>query len=228
MSRPSNRSLPFDLSRSLFYEDRDLLVVYKPAGVLTIKDDKGGFNLYSVLYEHVQKEGVRNQKLFVVHRLDKDTSGLLVFAKNIQTKNLLQACFEQHVVERRYEAVTKGKAIPVGKTARLEISLLEDKHHNVFAVEKGRGKECLTYAACLAQKNGYSYLDVSLVTGRRNQIRLSLANIGMPILGDNKYGGEKAKRMYLNAYLLEFPSGVGLKQTRFEIPRSFQKEFGLK
>lgn len=192
---------------------------------MTVADDKGSLNLYSLLYDYVQSEGVRGQRLFVVHRLDRDTSGLLVFAKNIATKNVLQSCFEQHAVERRYEAVAEGTEIPLGKTARLEIELWEDRSHQVRLASRGRGKKCLTYATCLAIDRGRSYLDVEIVTGRRNQIRLSLQSIGMPIVGDRVYGGPKADRMFLNAWLLDFPKNIGLKVSRFEDSKQFAKMF---
>lgn len=213
-----------DIRQMLIYEDEHLLVVDKPSGLLTIKDDKGGLNLYHELYDYVSAQG-RNKKLFVVHRLDRDTSGLLVFAKDIRTKTILQECFEAQAVVRKYEAVTKGNAIPVRESRRIVISIDEDKLHNVNIVPEGRGKRCVTNVTCLYSKNGYSYLDISLVTGRRNQIRLSLNSIGMPIVGDKKYDGEKSSRMKLNAYLLEFPDSLGLSKNKFEIDKIFEDEF---
>lgn len=220
----------FRLDQALVYEDKDLLVVNKPAGLLTIRDEKNGPNLYSQLYGYVMSEGTRGARLFVVHRLDKDTSGLLVFAKNVRTKAVLQQGFEQGVVVRKYEAVCHGTVLPLGVTKRLKSYLFQDKGHNVFLASAGRGKICLTDACCLATQNGLSYLDIQIQTGRRNQIRLTLAGIGMPVVGDRKYGiKDKSPRMMLNAYRLAFPKAMGLRQSEFELPRSFSVPFlGMK
>lgn len=208
----------------LVYEDEHLLVVNKPEGLLTIKDDKGGLNLYHELYNYVLSKH-NKQRLFVVHRLDKDTSGLLIFAKDARTKTLLQECFEEQIVTRKYEAVTKSGSLEVHEKKKIVINLNEDKNHIVRVVDSNHGKRCETNVECLAKKNGHSYLDISLVTGRRNQIRLSLKEIGMPIVGDKKYDGPKGNRMKLSAYYLEFPSTIGLKKYKFSIEKIFDGEF---
>lgn len=209
------------MSDLLVYEDKDVLVVNKPCGLLTIADEKKSFNLYSFLFDELQKKSNGRNRLFVVHRLDKDTSGLLIFAKNVRTKDVLQDCFEQGAVERKYEAIASGKKLALNKIYKLEINLFQDKNHNVYVADSTRGKKCVTFVKALAIKKESSLLDISLGTGRRNQIRLTLATIGMPLVGDEKYGGMKAKRMMLNAYSLTFPTGIGLKKNHFEIPKLF-------
>lgn len=187
-----------------------------------------GDSLFWRLREYVKSQDPNNH-LFVVHRLDRDTSGLLVFARSRRVLYALQSCFEEGAVERRYEAVvTGGENLPLGKTVRIQLHLLEDRNHNVWVVDDSRGKECVTYAARLADSGKRSYLDISLLTGRRNQIRVSLAHLGCPVVGDKKYGGEKAPRMMLNAYRLAFPDELGLKRSEFEVPRIFDKDFNLK
>lgn len=213
-----------NIKSMLIFEDEHLLVIDKPSGLLTIKDDKNSDNLYHELYEYMKRQK-GNKKLFVIHRLDRDTSGLLIFAKDIRTKTILQECFEAQAVIRKYEAVTKNGNLNVGDSKRIVINLEEDKNHNVNIVPPNRGKRCETIIKCMNKKQGRSYLDISLITGRRNQIRLSLSSIDMPIVGDKKYGGEKSNRMKLNAYYLEFPSNLGLSKNKFEIDRLFVNEF---
>lgn len=218
--------LDLRIGRSIVYEDEDLLVVYKPAGLLTVDDDRGSTNLYSLLKERESRSPLRRDRLFVVHRLDRDTSGLLIFARSARVKDVLQSAFEEGAVERRYEAVVSGRRLPLDKTLRVTINLAQDQKGNIKVVSRG-GKECVTYIRCLAQGEQRSLLDVSLLTGRRNQIRLSLKTLGCPIVGDSKYGGIRAERMMLNAYLLDFPSELGLKRAHFEVPRLFAKGFNL-
>lgn len=225
----SHRHQPFNVADPkvfVVYEDHDILVVDKPFGLLTIRDEAGHANLYSLLYDYVREERERDSHLFVVHRLDRDTSGLLVFAKNLRTKYELQACFEDGSVERKYEAVAVGNAIRVGERRRLVIYLDQDRFHRVFVTHKGQGKECVTDLTCLARKGKLAYLEISILTGRRNQIRLTLAQLGMPVLGDVKYGGIRAQRLFLNAYELRFPKDLGLKKDAFSIPRRFEGYFG--
>lgn len=221
------RHLDFDIGRSLVYEDRDLLVVSKPAGLLTVDDDRGSPNLYSILQRYEIESGRKDPRLFLVHRLDRDTSGLLVFARTARVREVLQRCFEENAVERRYEAVVTDWNLPVNKTLRCPINLEQDSKGNIRVVPEGRGKPCLTYITCLYKGQSRSYLDISLVTGRRNQIRLTLKALGSPIVGDTKYGGVKNSRMMLNAYRLCFPEGIGLKRTEFEIERIFSRGFNI-
>lgn len=216
--------LPEDIRAWIVYEDDRLIVANKPSGLLTIKDDKGGENLYHALFDHVLRQG-RGKRLFVVHRLDRDTSGLLCFAKDARTKTVLQSCFEAQAVERRYEAVCSGTTIPLNTPKKIVVYLCEDKNRNVHLSSDGKGKRCETEATCLAVKRGWSYLDLSLITGRRNQIRLSLKSLGLPVVGDLKYGGVPSFRMKLNAYRLSFPPSLGLSQRKFEIPKIFEGEF---
>lgn len=213
-----------ELKKTIVYEDDHLLAVNKPSGLLTIKDENGSPNLYHSLFEYVKREK-GGKRLFVVHRLDKETSGLLVFAKDIRTKSVLQECFENQAVLRKYEAVCSPNRLDLNETRKVIVHLYEDKNHVVHLSDRNEGKRCETDIRCLAKKNGRSYLDISLVTGRRNQIRLSLMSLNMPIVGDHKYGGIKANRMKLNAYELSFPKNLGLLKTHFSIPKIFEKEF---
>lgn len=209
-----------NLNKIIIYEDEYVIVVNKPCGLLTISDGNNSQNVYSYLYKYcLEKE---NKHLFVVHRLDKYTSGLIIFAKSNLIKEKLQKCFEEKRVIRLYEALAIGNSIKKGEVKKIEINVFEDKNNNVFVSKDNRGKKCITFVKCLDQNDKYSLLDISILTGRRNQIRLSLSEIGMPILGDSKYGIKcEENRMYLNAYKLEFPKDIGIKKYCFEIPKIF-------
>jgi 23S rRNA pseudouridine1911/1915/1917 synthase len=196
------------------YEDEDILVVYKKRGVLTIAtDDKKTFkhNLDYYLSDYLKK---KKEHLYLVHRLDVDTSGLLIFAKNPLVQAKLKKSFEERTVKRDYEAVIKER-IPLGTRMDITQYLLEDGK-TMQAVSKDEGKEAITHLEAVNYIQIGTALHLGIETGRHNQIRLALASKGLTLIGDTRFAHDVgAKRMYLNAYRLEFPSGLGLKQSVF-------------
>lgn len=177
----------------IVYEDKDIIVVDKPYNLLTITNGKE-ISLYNLVSEYVKKSN-KNNKIFIVHRLDKDTSGLVVFAKNIKTKNYLQDNWDK--VERRY------KALVLGKTKEKDILknyLKENKNHYVYIADTG--DLAITIYKKIKEINNNSLLDINIKTGKKNQIRVQLSNINHPILGDKKYGSNNYKRLCLHAYKL--------------------------
>ena len=177
----------------IVYEDKDIIVIDKPYNLLTITNGKE-VSLYNLVSNYVKKNNKKN-KIFVVHRLDKDTSGLVVFAKNIKIKNYLQNNWDK--VERRY------KAIVVGITKDNDILknyLKENKNHYVYIANNG--DLAITEYKKIKEINNNSLLDINIKTGKKNQIRVQLSNIGHPILGDKKYGINNYKRLCLHAYKL--------------------------
>lgn len=207
----------------IIYEDEDVIVVDKPSGLITIKDEKTPVEatLYHQVYEHVKKQ---NGRIFIVHRLDKDTSGLVLFAKNEKVKYDLQRNWQN--VERKYYAVVSGKLNENNGT--LKDFLYETKGLDVVVTNiKKIGKLAITNFNVIENNNKYSLLDINIETGRRNQIRVQLANIGHPIIGDKKYGKVKYKRMMLEAYYLKFVHPVTKKVCYAELPlnNDFEKLF---
>jgi 23S rRNA pseudouridine1911/1915/1917 synthase len=201
---------PYDI----IYEDEDLLVVYKKRDVLTIRtEDKKTFshNLYHYLREYLKK---KHESIFIVHRLDYETSGVIVFAKKEEIKISLQKAFENHEVQRFYEAVISER-IPLGEEKTVT-QYLEEKGLHVFPSTKEKGKEAITILKSSNYIQIGTALDIEIKTGRRNQIRLALQSLGYTLLGDTRYSHSEAKRMYLNAYKLVFPVTLGLKQNVFE------------
>lgn len=189
----------------IIYEDNNIIVVDKPYNLLTISNGKE-ISLYNLVSEYVKKINKKN-KIFIVHRLDKDTSGLVVFAKNIKTKNYLQDNWNK--VERRYKAIVSG----ITKDSDiLKNYLKENKNHYVYVSKTG--DLAITEYKKIKDINNNSLLDINIKTGKKNQIRVQLSNIGHPILGDRKYGINNYKRLCLHAYKLvlfdkEFISEIG-------------------
>ena len=208
----------------IIYEDKYLIIVNKPAGEFTIsRDNHYDNNLYDEVKEYVKKQNPKN-KVFIVHRLDKDTSGLVLFAKNEKVKYDLQSNWQN--VERKYYAVVIGKLNETNAT--LKDLLYETKGLDVVVTNiKKIGKLAITNFDVIENNNKYSLLDINIETGRRNQIRVQLANTGHPILGDKKYGKVKYKRMMLEAYYLKFVHPVTKKVCCAELPlnNDFEKLF---
>ena len=177
----------------IIYEDKDIIVVDKPYNLLTISNGKE-ISLYNLVSDYVKKNN-KNNKIFIVHRLDKDTSGLIVFAKNIKIKNYLQNNWDK--VERRYKALVSGVT---KESDILKNYLKENKNHYVYV--SNNGVLAITEYKKIKEINNNSLLDINIKTGKKNQIRVQLSNIGHPILGDKKYGTNNYKRLCLHAYKL--------------------------
>lgn len=203
----------------ILYEDKDLLVVRKDDKVLTVSDGKSYNTLYSEVYDYLHK---KNQRVFVVHRLDKDTSGLVLFAKSERVKNIMQDNWDK--VIRKYYAVVCGK---LNGEAVVKQCLSEDKTLRVYVSDKG--KLAITQYKCLKVSSAYSLMDVLIKTGRRNQIRVCFSSLGHPIIGDKKYGAKRNPigRLGLHAYYLEFKHPVSSKNIVIEdeMPANFKKIF---
>lgn len=198
----------------ILYEDDDVLVVYKKRDVFSIRTlDKKTFNhnLYHYLKLYLAK---KRENLFIVHRLDYETSGVMVFAKKPEVKERLQKCFEERSVLRYYEAVVAEK-VPLGEKKDVK-QYLEEKGSVVFASDSSHGKEAITHIEAHNPIQIGTALAIQIETGRHNQIRLALVAAGYTLLGDKRYAHNEAKRMYLNAYKLVFPASSLLKQTSFE------------
>ena len=205
---------------NIVFENKNLLVVEKEPHVLTIATEKKEeHTLYREASAYVKKQYPKN-KIFIVHRLDKDTSGLVVFAKNQDTKNEFQNNWDK--VKREYIAIVEGK-VPKQKDV-LKSYLVEDKTYNVYSTkDPKKGKLAITEYEVLKQNNNFSLLKINIKTGRKNQIRVQLSDIGHPIVGDKKYNSKTniLKRLALHANLIEY------KDYHFETkyPKEFNKIF---
>ncbi|MCG2723112.1 MAG: RluA family pseudouridine synthase [Thermodesulfovibrionales bacterium] len=214
-SGPGNTHLPKDIS--ILYEDSDILVVVKPFGLLTMGTDRDkSRTLYAILTDYVRKGYSRSAKrIFIVHRLDRDTSGILVFAKSMEAKLQLQGQWEE--TDKKYIAVVHGRCEKKERT--ISTYLAENKAHMVYSTpDATKGKLSHTAYRVLKDTKEFSLLEVTLLTGRKHQIRVHLAETGHPVVGDEKYGKEKKtyKRLVLHAKSISFIHPVSGKRLTFE------------
>ena len=213
--------LPFDI----LFEDDHIIVVNKPSGLLTIATEKEKEKtLYHIVREYLVSKN-KNAKVFIVHRLDKDTSGIVVLAKDMKTKNRLQENWNEYVSLREYTAVVHGHL--KNKEDRIVEYLKENKINLVYAVKNGEGKEAITNYKVIKENSNYSLVSITIETGRKNQIRVAFNNMNHPIVGDNKYGDMKddKSRLYLHANRLKMYYPEIKKDILFEtnIPSEFKK-----
>ena len=213
---------------SIIYEDNDILVIDKHAGVLSVAtDNKEKFTAYSILYDHVKRKNP-DGKIFIVHRLDRETSGLMMFAKSARIQKRLQENWNDIIRERVYVAAVEGIVNP--PEGEISSYLRENSNMVVYSSKEGDdGKYAITNYITLKTNPTYSLLKMSLRTGRKNQIRVHLQDIGYPIVGDKKYGSKvnPISRLGLHAQVLAFQHPVNGRELRFEtsIPRKFQELF---
>ena len=188
----------------IIYEDDLFLVIDKPYNLLTVATDKEKEKTAYVEVNKYIKQNNKNEKIFVLHRLDKDTSGVLVFCKNEEIKNELQDVWNECVKIRGYVAVVEGKLKKSKGT--IKSYLKEGKNRMVFATSPKEGKLAITDYEVLKENSKYSLVSVNLLTGRKNQIRVHFKDMGNILLGDKKYGSEcdPIKRLCLHANKLSF------------------------
>lgn len=210
----------------IIYEDKDIIVINKPSGLLTVATEKEkNKTAYHLVMEYLKKKN-KNNRIFIIHRLDKDTSGIIMFAKNERAKHLYQDNWNDIVKKRCYYAVIDGKM--ENKEGMIK-SYLKENGNMVYSVKDRSGKLAITEYKVLKERKNISLLDINLKTGRKNQIRVHMKENKTPILGDLKYG-EKSKlinRLALHAYKLELVNPVTKKLLTFEInmPNEFKMLF---
>ena len=227
---PNVGKLPSPLLK-LVYEDDWIIVVKKSPGLLSVGTERERHRtVQAVLNEYFRRCRSR-AKAYVVHRLDRDTSGLMMFAKDEQTQHILRDNWHDLIFDRRYVAVVIGSVEREGGTVR---SWLTDRILYVYSspVDDG-GKEAITHYRVLNRGNGYTLMELRLETGRKNQIRVHMQDIGHPVVGDGRYGSSDnnpLRRLALHAFRLWFTHPVTKEVLRFdtEFPSEFVKLVGSK
>ena len=208
----------------IIYEDKELLVINKPDHKLTIANNKTKYNtLYHEAREYVKKQNPKN-KIFIVHRLDEQTSGVVLFAKTEKLKHLLQNNWDNY--KREYIAIVEGHLIK--KKDTLKVYLKESKTLEVYVTkDKKASKLAITSYEVIKQNKDTSVLNINIQTGRKNQIRVSLAYIGNPIIGDKKYHAKTnpIKRLGLHANRVVITNPLTKKEMEFvaKTPKLFEK-----
>lgn len=210
----------------IIFEDDEILVINKPAGLLSIATEtEKEKTAYHIMTEYVKSKNINN-RLFIVHRLDRETSGVLLFAKNEQIKALFQDNWNELVKCRGYIAVVEGKLAK--KQDRIVSYLRETDSHLVYSATRDKnGKLAITNYTVIKESEDYSTLKIELETGRKNQIRVHLKELGHPILGDKKYGSHcnVIKRLALHSDRLEVLHPITNEVLKFKAPtpRQFSK-----
>ena len=207
----------------IVYEDKNIIVINKSENLLTISSDK---EKEKTLFHQVSlylKRKNKNNKVFIVHRLDFDTSGLIIFAKDIKTKTILQSNWNK--VIRKYIAIVNGN---IDKEGIIKSYLKETKTKLVYSCNDSKnGLLAITKYRKVINDDKLSLVEIEIQTGRKNQIRVHMSDLGNPILGDKKYGPKcKEKRLYLHAYYLKFNHPITDKIIELEL--DVPKEFLLK
>ncbi|MBE6149850.1 MAG: RluA family pseudouridine synthase [Firmicutes bacterium] len=199
----------------ILYEDKDLIAVNKESGILVVDNETNkNKTLYNLVSEYVKKNN-KNNKIFIIHRLDQDTSGIVVFAKNEKIKKILQDNWNEIVLTRKYIAIVEGN---INESGVIKNYLTENKNHFVYVSNKG--KLAITEYKKIKSNEKYSWVDINLKTGRKNQIRVHFKSIGHPVVGDIKYGNknEEYNRLCLHAYELSFINPINNKKMVFTSP----------
>ncbi|MGR3973207.1 MAG: RluA family pseudouridine synthase [Candidatus Rhabdochlamydia sp.] len=193
------------------YEDRYLAVIDKPEGLLSVATAKEEERTaLSILKKRLGKP------VHAVHRLDRDTSGLMMFAYTPEVKDLMKKQFELHEVNRHYAALIEGHLLE--KQGTWKSYLQEDANYKVYS--SSHGQLAITHYEVVGEKPTFSCLRLSLETGRKNQIRVHTSDAGHPIIGDEKYGAKNNAfhRLCLHAFKLEFTHPVSGKKLSFQVP----------
>ncbi len=216
----NTKELPFDI----LFEDDHIIVVNKPSGLLTIATPKEKEKtLYHIVREYLRSKN-RNAKIFIVHRLDKETSGIVILAKEETIKKKLQENWNEIVKLREYTAIVHG--VLLKKEDKIVQKLKETKTGLVYSTKSPDGKEAITNYKVIKENKTYSMLSIKIETGRKNQIRVAFNTINHPIVGDKKYNNkEKETRLYLHANRLKIYYPEIKKDILFEttIPNEFKK-----
>lgn len=204
----------------IVYEDKYIIVIEKMQGLLSVNTDRQKERTAStILNEYVQRS-CRGNRIYIVHRLDRDTSGIMMFAKDERTQRTLRNNWQEIVTDRRYVAVVQGE---MEKDYGTVISWLTDRTFYVSSspVDDG-GAKSITHYKTIKRANGFSLLELDLETGRKNQIRVHMQDLGHPIVGDGRYGDENMPnpigRLALHAFKLCFYHPVSGEIMEFETP----------
>lgn len=225
--RPATKHHPKGVT--LLHEDRDIIVVEKPGGLLTMGTERDkSRTVHTILNEYVRKGDPRSRnRVYIVHRLDRETSGILLFAKSETAKSVLQGHWQEN--EKHYLTVVYGSLTQ--KTGMISSYLTENSAFTVYSTsDPAAGKLSHTEYTVLKEAKGFSLLDIRLLTGRKHQIRVHLSEQGHPVVGDKKYGkgNDPSGTLALHARSLSFTHPVNGRRLTFTtgIPEFFTRLIG--
>lgn len=216
--------LPRGVNLDIIYEDDEIIAINKPSGLLSVATDKEkDKTAYRMLMDYVRINNPRN-RVFIVHRIDKDTSGILIVTKNEKLKQLLQDSWNDLVTKRGYIAVCDG--VFKEKEGTIKSYLKETSTNVMYSSDNPHnGQLAITHYKVMKENKKYSMVDVNIDSGRKNQIRVHMGDLGHNIIGDTKYGNptNPLKRLGLHAYALEFKHPITKNMIKLKTP--IPKEF---
>lgn len=210
---------------NIIFEDESLIIIDKMSGLLSMATERDKEKTaYHILSEYVKRSHPRN-RIFILHRLDRETSGIMMFAKNMNVQEALQKNWYQAISERKYVAVIEG--CPEKEEGVIKSYIAENSAFVVHTSNAQNGKLAITNYRILKTNRHYSLIELDLETGRKNQIRVHMQELGTPIAGDKKYGAQTnpINRLALHAFKLRFVHPVTRKEMNFETP--IPKRFSL-
>lgn len=211
----------------VIYEDDCFLAIDKPAGLLSVQSDKETECAYGYVLTYLAQKD-KNARPFILHRIDKETSGVLVFAKDIKIHSMLKMHWNELVSLREYYAVVEG--VLEQKSGTVVSYLKENKNNLTYVTNDPTGQKAITHYEVVEESEEYSLLRVKIDTGRKNQIRVQLKSKGHAVVGDDKYGSNKnpLARLGLHASCLTFQSPITKELITFRapVPAAFRALFG--
>lgn len=216
-----------NIKLDIIYEDDELIAINKPSGLLSIESDNEKTNTaYRLLSDYVAKKD-KKARVFIIHRIDKDTSGVLLVAKNEKIKNLLQHKWQEIVTKRQYIAICEG--IFNVKSGVVKSYLKENVNHLMYSSNDKNGQFSVTHYKVIKQNKDYSMVEVNIDSGRKNQIRVHMGDLKHKVVGDEKYGpvSDPLKRLGLHAEILSFIHPITKKELVFKakVPSCFNGLF---
>ena len=188
----------------VLYEDNHIIVVFKPENILSQADSTGDVDMLTIIKEYIKKKYDKpgNVYLGLVHRLDRPVSGVMVFARTSKAASRLSKQIQNHEFSKQYLAVING--ILPEKEGELCDYLAKDSNGNTRVVSSSNGKKSILKYKVIAEKDNYSLVEISLITGRHHQIRVQFSSRGYPLVGDQRYGKMDKKQIALCSYKLSF------------------------
>jgi len=209
---------------SILYEDDAILVVEKKSGLLSVATKTKKENTAQHILDDYLRQNNFRAHVFVVHRLDQYTSGILIFAKTREVQELFRSAWSTYIIDRRYIAITEN--VPAERGGEIISYLAENAAMHVYSTQDPtKGKLAVTRYKVVADNGKYAKVDIQLLTGRKNQIRVHLSEMGCPVAGDRKYGAvsNPCGRLMLHNYKLQFVHPLTREKLLFELPlpRSF-------
>ena len=195
-----NTTIPYDHKIDICYEDNDILLVNKEAGVLVHSDGSSNEALDNMVSFYFKSKNI-NDNFYHVNRIDRDTSGIVIYAKNLLVENYMNYLIEHHLVKKDYLALVNGVVRPL--KGKIEQPISRDRHNSKKYIVNKSGKKAVTFYKVIGTTDKDSLLSINIETGRTHQIRVHFAYIGHPIVGDELYG-TKDSFLHLVAYRVSF------------------------